>query len=146
LAKFIDPYVVLGMTCLLPLLESIDNLVNFAQKRDVYISDFVATQQVCQGHLFKFYLDIEHAFAIEEFWSFKQLLECSHEQIHMKWVPMPMDLNIDGQNSQLAFVSSMQIVFARHEGQYVTQESFAHIVSMVKDECKGRSYCCILIG
>jgi len=58
---------------LLPLLGNIDNVVFFAPKQDVYISNFVAAQQVCQGHLFKFYLDIEHAFAIEEFWSFKQL-------------------------------------------------------------------------
>jgi len=67
LAKLIDPYFVLGMTCFMRLLVSIDNLVLFAPKRDVYILDFVAAQQLCEGHLFKLYLDVEHAFAIEEF-------------------------------------------------------------------------------
>jgi len=84
LAKLIDPYIVLGMTCFLPLLESTDNLIHFAPKHDVYISNFVATQQFCQGHLFNLYLNIDHAFATKKFWSFKKLLDCSHEQIFMK--------------------------------------------------------------
>lgn len=40
-AKLIDPFVVLGMTCLLPLLKNTHNLAFFAQKQDVYISNLV---------------------------------------------------------------------------------------------------------
>jgi hypothetical protein len=41
----LDPYLALGMTCLLPLLECINSLVKFAQSRNVFICDFVGRSQ-----------------------------------------------------------------------------------------------------
>lgn len=45
----LDPYTLLGMTALMPLLETIDMLVTFAQKRDVYVCDFVAALKIAEG-------------------------------------------------------------------------------------------------
>jgi hypothetical protein len=44
----VDPYVVLGMTCIVPLLECINALIKFAQQRDVYICDFIGALVACQ--------------------------------------------------------------------------------------------------
>jgi len=38
----------LGMTALVPLLETMDLLVTFAQKRDVYVCDFVAAVKIAE--------------------------------------------------------------------------------------------------
>ena len=99
------------MTALLPLLEAIENLVSFAQKRDVYICDFLGALKVCQGQLYSMYEDRSTSFATDEFWSFKNLLECSHEQIHLRWVT---DLNDN--SAVLAFMCNNEQVYAENEG------------------------------
>jgi hypothetical protein len=48
LDAMVDPYVVLGMTCIVPLLECINVLIKFAQQRNVYICDFVGGLITCQ--------------------------------------------------------------------------------------------------
>jgi hypothetical protein len=47
LSKLVDPYIPLGMTCLLPLMEAINTLIQFAQKRDIFICDVVGTLHHC---------------------------------------------------------------------------------------------------
>jgi len=63
----LDPFTLLGMCALLPLLEAIDTLVNFVQKRDVYICDFVAAVKVYQGSLYRMYEDKATAFSGDKF-------------------------------------------------------------------------------
>lgn len=67
LQLLLDHFTVVGMCALLPLLESIDTLVNFAQKRDVYICDFVAAVKVCQADLYWMYADKGTAYVTDEF-------------------------------------------------------------------------------
>jgi hypothetical protein len=43
----LDPYLGLGMTYLLPLLECINSLVKFAQSQNVFICDFVGALTTC---------------------------------------------------------------------------------------------------
>lgn len=63
----LDPYTLLGMCALLPLLEAIDTLVNFAPKRDVYICDFLAAVKVSQASLYWMYEDKGTMFSADEF-------------------------------------------------------------------------------
>ena len=58
----LDPYTILSMVAMLPLLEEIDVLVNFAQMRNVFISDFVGGLQTYQECLFNLYMNTEIAF------------------------------------------------------------------------------------
>ena len=51
----------------------------FAQKRDMYIGDFVAALLYCKRQLFTFYLDIDTAFRRDKFYAFNQILGCNHE-------------------------------------------------------------------
>jgi hypothetical protein len=43
----VDPYTLLSMLAMLPLLEEIDALVNYAQMRDVFVCDFVGGLLQC---------------------------------------------------------------------------------------------------
>jgi uncharacterized membrane protein len=52
-----DLHMLLGLSCLLPLLEVVNALIKFAQGRDVFIYDFVATIKICQIYLYMMYLD-----------------------------------------------------------------------------------------
>jgi len=52
LALMLDPYTLLGMVALMPLLETVDLLVMFAQKWNVYVCDFVAALKIAEGQLY----------------------------------------------------------------------------------------------
>lgn len=129
----LDPYTMLGMCALLPLLEAIDTLVNFAQKRDVYICDFVAAVKVCQGSLYRMYEDKATSYSSDEFWSFNNLLDCSHEQIHIKWIT---DLNDN--SAILSFLCHGEQIHAEHKGGPVDREMWATLIAKVKGECTSK--------
>jgi hypothetical protein len=47
-----DVGTLLALPCILPLLESVDSLMRFAQSRDIFVSDYVATVKICQAELY----------------------------------------------------------------------------------------------
>ena len=108
----LDPYTLLGMCALLPLLEAVDTLVNFAQKKDVYICDFVAAVKVCQSSLYRMYEDEMTAFNSDEFWSFINLLDCSHERIHIKWTT-----EVNDNSAVLSFVCHGEHIQVEYKGK-----------------------------
>lgn len=132
LVLLLDPWTLLGMSCLLPLLEAVDSLVQFAQKTDVYICDFVAAVKVCQASLHRMYEDRTTAFNCDEFWSFTNLSELSHEQIHLKWIT---DLNDD--STVLSFVCHGESIHAERKGGPVDRAMWAGMIAAVKKECSG---------
>jgi hypothetical protein len=50
---FCDLHMLMGMFCLLPLLESMNVLIKFAQGKDIFICDFVAIVKIYQANLYK---------------------------------------------------------------------------------------------
>jgi hypothetical protein len=52
----------LALPCVLPLLECVNELMKFAQSRDVFISDYVATVNIYQVDLYMMYMDLETSF------------------------------------------------------------------------------------
>jgi hypothetical protein len=133
LQKMLDPYTILSMVAMLPLLEEIDVLVNFAQMRNVFISDFVGGMQTCHEHLFNLYMNYETAFRRDRFHGLNQLLHLSHDQILLKW---EADLNLDAEH--LAFIFGGHTVQAVHNGAPMTREVFADLVELVKVDCQGK--------
>jgi len=99
------------MYALLLLLEAIDMMVVFAQKRDVYIGDFVAVVKVCQASMYLMYEDRGTSFSSDKFWSFNNLLDCSHKQIHIKWMT---DLNDNF--AVLTFICHGEQIHTEHKG------------------------------
>jgi hypothetical protein len=45
----LDPFVLLGLCIIQPLLEAVDSLCIFAQQKDIFVSDFIAALKVCEG-------------------------------------------------------------------------------------------------
>lgn len=132
LALLLDPYVLLGMLAFLPLLEAVDTLIQWAQKRDAFICDFVGALGTCQSSLFMFYLNEDTVFRKDEFHAYNQVLQCSHEQILMKW-----DANLNLPCETLTFVVGGETLFAMHDGSMVHREGYAAIIGAVQNDCKG---------
>jgi hypothetical protein len=80
----VDPYTLLSMLAILPLLEEIDALVNYAQMRDVFVCDFVGGLLKCQEQSFILYKDVGTAYKRDRFYAFNQILDFNHEQILMR--------------------------------------------------------------
>ncbi len=79
-----DFQVLLGLVCILPLLEFVHAFIKFAQVRDVYVCDMVAIIMVCQGDIYMMYCDQTSKFTVANIWAFKSLLEFKHENIYMR--------------------------------------------------------------
>lgn len=138
LDALLDPYTLLGMTALQPLLETVNTLVEFAQGRNVFVSDFVGALEVCEERLHCLYLDSSSAFATDDFWAFTSLQTLTHKVIHLKWVE---DLN--DSSEQLAFMVNGDKLFAKTKlpGSQVVKpvdhETYNTLIKFVKAECEG---------
>lgn len=83
--SMLDPYTLMGMACMIPLLEAIDSLVTFAHSRDIVICNFIATLKVCKGQLYTIYYNRALAFKSNKFFGYKRLIDGSHKRIHLRW-------------------------------------------------------------
>lgn len=117
---------------MLPLLDSINCLMQFAQKRDVYVCDFVAALKICDMQIFSMYLDHQTAFKSDEFWAHQGLAELTHESIFLKWWP---DMNTSSEH--LAFMVNGDKHFAKHLLKPVDKEMYTSLVLRVQAECAG---------
>jgi hypothetical protein len=78
------------------------------------------------------YLDDGKAFGTHQFVDFKQMIECRHKQIHVKW-----DLDMNGSSEVLAFTVSSRILPAKHRESSVSREAWSTLVVDVKLEYSG---------
>jgi hypothetical protein len=78
------------------------------------------------------YLDDGKAFGTHHFVDFKQMIECRHEQIHVKW-----DLDMNSSLEVLAFTVGSRILPAKHCEGSVSKEAWTALVAEVKLECSG---------
>jgi len=76
------------------------------------------------------YEDPATCFSTNKFWSFNNLLDCSHKQIHIKWF---YDLN-EG-NAILSFVCHSEQIYAKHKLAPVDKDVWTDLVAQVKLEC-----------
>jgi hypothetical protein len=81
-----DIHILLGLACILPLLESMHVLIKFAQSKDVFVCDLVVPIKDCQGDFYNMYCDLTSKFTTDSFWAFESLLELKHGNIHMRWI------------------------------------------------------------
>jgi hypothetical protein len=56
---FYDVNLLISLSCLLPMLETIHVLIKFALKKDVFVCDFITTIKICNGQLYSHYFDLE---------------------------------------------------------------------------------------
>ena len=67
-------YALLGMLAFLPFLESIDVLICFAQRRNVFVYNFIGALERCKLQLFTCYKNSDTKFNQDDFHAFNQLL------------------------------------------------------------------------
>ncbi len=70
-----DVHTLLGLSCLLPLLEAVNALIKFAQGKDVFMCDFMAIVKICLVNLFMMYLDPTTSYQHEHFQLFCDVVE-----------------------------------------------------------------------
>jgi hypothetical protein len=52
----IDIQIVLSLSCLIPMLKCLHNLMQLGQKRDVFICDFLSALKHCQANITAYYM------------------------------------------------------------------------------------------
>ncbi len=57
LVNLCDVGTILGLPCILPMLESINDLMKFFQAKDVFVCDYIATIKIYQIDMYKMYID-----------------------------------------------------------------------------------------
>jgi hypothetical protein len=62
-----DVEIVMGLTCVLPMLEEVQNLNKLAQNIDCFICDFVVVMKLIQVDLYKVYVDPKCHFSHVQF-------------------------------------------------------------------------------
>jgi hypothetical protein len=70
----LDPYLLMEMMALLPLLEAIDTIVYWAQKSDIFICDFIAALEKYKLQLFTAYKNEDTKYKRDLFDSLNQLV------------------------------------------------------------------------
>ncbi len=53
LVNLCDVGIILGLPCILPMLEFVNALMKFAKIKDVFVCDYIATIKICQTDLYK---------------------------------------------------------------------------------------------
>ena len=121
------------LPCLLPLLESMNSLMKFAQARDVFIYDYVADMGICQAELYMMYCDTDTSFQQQHFPIFVDVVNNHLYTITQEWVT---DLNTD--NESLAFRINNHTYVAHTfcpltgKKEQVAQATFDNILSSIK--------------
>ncbi len=66
-----DVQILLGLATVLPLLQSIHNLIKFSQLREVFTCGYVATPKVSQGEIYVLYMGVNIKFKFDAFDGYK---------------------------------------------------------------------------
>jgi len=80
---FYDVYVLLKLAHILPLLQSIHNLIKLSQLQNIFIFDLVVAINVCPGEIYELYIDLNTKFKSDVFEGYKALLNVKHDSIIM---------------------------------------------------------------
>jgi predicted nuclease of restriction endonuclease-like (RecB) superfamily len=80
----VDVQTVLGLTCIMPMLQLTQSLMKYAQKNDVFVYDFLAREKILQKDLNDMYKEEHIAFMQEAFWDFNGLFLGHHDEIPIK--------------------------------------------------------------
>jgi hypothetical protein len=56
-------------------------LIKFAQMKDIFVCDMVASIEACQSGIYKMYCDQTSRFTTYNFWAFKSLLKFKYDNI-----------------------------------------------------------------
>jgi hypothetical protein len=97
-----DLEVMLGLSCIMPMLEGLNELMKFSRSQECFVCDFVvAVKQLCHADLYYWYSDPHNAYLSDVFHGYRNLLnETSNVVVH-EWAP---DLNMGLKNLSFRIV------------------------------------------
>lgn len=137
--SLVDVETLLGLACLVPLLELLNSVIKFSQRRNVFVCDFIAAVKQCQKDLFENYCDGNSAYQSDQFYDFNALANFSHPNLKMGW---KLDLNT--MEEHLVFECNTVPIWAKiKRGEsntyaFVTQSTWSEAVNGVKEACRGK--------
>jgi hypothetical protein len=85
-----DVETLLGLSCVLPLLEIVVGLSKFAQGWHTFICDFVFVVKLVKMDLFTMYYDTNKSYVASHFSTFLNLIEDINEAFHLTWWTEPI--------------------------------------------------------
>jgi hypothetical protein len=80
---FYDVQILLGFVHILPLLQSVHNLIKFSQLQNVFICDFMVATKVCQKEIYELFIYLNTRLKSNVFEGYKVLLNAKHDSIIM---------------------------------------------------------------
>jgi hypothetical protein len=142
--RLADVQTLLSLASLLPLLESVKNLVVFAQSPSVYVCDFTRALKLCYQDIHDSYRSATSAFRSDAFSVFNSICELEHDHIRLRWQP-----NLNNGVEHLVFEAHQETVAGSHLNAtcfnpstkthgFVTRDLWESVKSTVKQEsqCK----------
>jgi hypothetical protein len=92
--------IILGLSCIIPMLHMANQLMKYGQRNDVFICDYLALIKRLQADLSQMYIEDNTRFLQEVFRDFNALVRQIHNVIPMKWcIEEEVDLNTLGNAS-----------------------------------------------
>jgi hypothetical protein len=88
----------LGLACILPMLEALNYFIKFSQQTSCFVCDMVAAVKLCQGDLFSWYVDPDTAYSSDAFRKFKDIIADSSDVFSHEWYH---DMNVGGETLSL---------------------------------------------
>ena len=127
------------MVAIIPLMETMDVLITFAQKNDVFACDFVAALEACEEQLMKLYIDIATTFYTDELTNFNALLQLSHFNMFLR---CDVDLNTNTERLMCRLDGTKMHAF--YKGKSVVGLLFPPwLWVLIKSKCKGEFCHCL---
>jgi hypothetical protein len=77
----------LCLASLIPLFDCVNECIKFAQARNVYICDFVASVNTCKAKLYKLFVDPTTAYTGRAFAEFQHLVDDKSTCVDFEWLP-----------------------------------------------------------
>jgi hypothetical protein len=81
-----DLQTLLCLASLIPMFEAVNECIKFAQSRNVYICNFVASVNVCKAKLYRLFVDPETAFTGRPFAEFQRLVDDKSTCVDFEWL------------------------------------------------------------
>jgi hypothetical protein len=136
-----DVELILGLTCILPLLQCVHMFIKIVQAKDVFVCDFAESIKQMQQELYRLYYDPYTKFDDPTFDDFNVIETFTNDVLPMSWFS-----NINGLENTMYLAFS----FAKHKYllylhelsnvkkfQPLTREAFKLVLDKVKQQCEG---------
>jgi hypothetical protein len=135
LALLCDVHTLLALPCLMPLLESVNHLIEFAQSRSVFVTNYINAVKMWQAKIFMMYYDPDASFSPVHFPLFNDIVTNHSYTISQEWVT-----NLNNGSETLAFWITNHTYTAHQLGAHrehfpVSRDNFLVAVSSIKGQC-----------